>query len=142
MSGRYWDSASAPEQEQAERKELEVVGVGSPGLVVFGRALVLLELLSHGPEEIVLRRNANYVRSADTETGSAGCPMSFALRNTFIAVAISVACVSIAKCPVSRSSTFACGKSFRNASAPAGMKNGSFLPQMASRGGLHLRKYS
>jgi len=46
-----------------------------------------------------------------------------------MAVAISVACVSSAKCPVSRKSIFAFGKSFRNASAPAGMKNGSFLPK-------------
>jgi hypothetical protein len=37
---------------------------------------------------------------------------------------------------------FASGRSFRNAFAPAGMKNGSFLPQIASKGGFELRKYS
>ena len=57
-------------------------------------------------------------------------------RNSFIAAAISTTCVSMAKCPVSRNSTRAFGMSFRNASAPAGMKKGSFLPQIASNGGL------
>ena len=59
-----------------------------------------------------------------------------------MAAAISTTCVSVAKCPVSRSWTFAFGRSFRYASAPAGMKKGSFLPQIASKGGFDLRKYS
>jgi hypothetical protein len=59
-----------------------------------------------------------------------------------MAAAISTTCVSVAKCPVSNSWTDAFGKSFRKASAPAGMKNGSFLPQIASRGGWAFRKYS
>ena len=59
-----------------------------------------------------------------------------------MADAISTMCVSVAKCPVSRNWTFASGKSFRNASAPAGMKKGSFLPQIASKGGFDRRKYS
>src|SRR5215468_10104465 len=64
----------------------------------------------------------------------------FPARNLFIASAISTTCVSIAKWPVSRNSTSASGTSFRNAFAPAGMKNGSFLPQIASNGGLAFRK--
>ncbi len=68
--------------------------------------------------------------------------MLFAERKSFIAGVISTTCVSVAKCPVSRNWTFAFGRSFRNASAPAGMKKGSFLPQMASKAGFDLRKYS
>src|SRR5579862_2681543 len=63
-------------------------------------------------------------------------------KNSFIAAAISTACVSIAKWPVSRNRTCAFGRSFRKASAPAGMKKGSFLPQIASNGGFAFRKYS
>ena len=48
----------------------------------------------------------------------------------------------VAKWPVSRNWTCAFGMSFRNASAPAGMKKGSFLPQIASNGGFDFRKYS
>src|SRR5690242_18076708 len=61
-------------------------------------------------------------------------------RNSLMAAAISTTCVSIAKCPVSRNSIRAFGTSLRNASAPAGTKNGSFLPQTASNGGLAFRK--
>src|SRR5580700_543336 len=68
------------------------------------------------------------------------CTAPLARRNSFIAAAISSTCVSTAKCPVSRNSTRAFGMSFRNASAPAGMKKGSFLPQIASNGGLAFRK--
>src|SRR5262249_399708 len=63
-------------------------------------------------------------------------------RNRLIAAAISTACVSRAKWRVSRNSIRAFGISFRNASAPAGIKNGSFLPQIASNGGFAFRKYS
>ena len=45
------------------------------------------------------------------------------------------------KMSVSRSWTFALGKSFRKASAPAGRKKGSFLPHTASKGGFDSRKY-
>src|SRR5215831_7605280 len=65
-----------------------------------------------------------------------------ASRNSLIAPAIFTAWVSVAKCPVSKNWTLAFGKSLRNASAPAGVKKGSFLPQIASRGGFAVRKYS
>ncbi len=55
--------------------------------------------------------------------------------NRFMASAISTTCVSSAKCPVSRNWTVAFGLSRRKASAPAGMKYGSCLPQIASNGG-------
>jgi hypothetical protein len=61
-----------------------------------------------------------------------------------MAVAISTTCVSIAKCPVSKSRTDAFGNSFRKAFAPAGMKNGSFLSRaqkIASTGGWAFRQY-
>src|SRR6516162_5711661 len=54
--------------------------------------------------------------------------------------AISPACVSNAKWPVSKKRTLASGMSRLNASAPGGRKNGSFLPQAARNGGLCLRK--
>jgi hypothetical protein len=56
--------------------------------------------------------------------------------------AISRACVSSAKWPVSKKRTTALGISRLNASAPDGRKNGSFLPHAAKNGGLCLRKYS
>ena len=58
-----------------------------------------------------------------------------------MAAAISAAWVSSAKWPVSKKRTTASGMSRLNASAPAGRKNGSFLPHTASRGGLWVRKY-
>ena len=61
---------------------------------------------------------------------------------TEIAAAISVACVSSAKWPVSKKRTTASGMSRLNASAPAGRKNGSFLPHAARKRGLWVRKYS
>src|SRR5262249_32796174 len=48
-------------------------------------------------------------------------------RKSRIAAPISSACVSSAKCPVSKKRTAAPGMSRLNASAPAGRKNGSFL---------------
>jgi hypothetical protein len=62
--------------------------------------------------------------------------------NSRMADAISIAWVSSAKWPVSKSSILASGMSRRNASAPAGRKNGSFLPHAARKGGLWVRKYS
>ena len=53
--------------------------------------------------------------------------------------AISSQWVSNAKCPASSRRISASGKSCRNAWAPAGRKYGSFLPQMASRGGVACR---
>ena len=50
-----------------------------------------------------------------------------------MAAAISGACVSSAKCPVSKKRTVAFGMSRLNASAPGGRKNGSFLPHTASK---------
>jgi hypothetical protein len=50
-----------------------------------------------------------------------------------MAAAISAACVSGAKWPVSKKRTTAPGMSRLNASAPAGRKNGSFLPHTASK---------
>ena len=50
-----------------------------------------------------------------------------------MAAAISAACVSSAKCPVSKKRTTAPGMSRLNASAPRGRKNGSFLPHTALR---------
>jgi hypothetical protein len=50
--------------------------------------------------------------------------------------AISRACVSSAKWPVSKKRTSARGISRLNASAPGGRKNGSFLPHTAKSGGL------
>ena len=50
-----------------------------------------------------------------------------------MAAAISAACVSSAKCPVSKKRTTASGMSRLNASAPGGRKNGSFLPHTASK---------
>jgi len=61
-------------------------------------------------------------------------------RKSRIAAAISGACVSSAKCPVSKKLTTASGISRLNASAPGGRKNGSFLPHTARSGGLYLRK--
>src|SRR5262245_49183930 len=61
-------------------------------------------------------------------------------RNSRIAAAICAACVSRAKCPVSKKRTTAWGMSRLNASAPGGRKNGSFLPQTARNGGLWVRK--
>ena len=60
----------------------------------------------------------------------------YAARKSRIAAAISAACVSSAKCPVSRNWMTAFEMSRLNASAPAGKKNGSFLPHTASSGGL------
>jgi MFS family permease len=54
--------------------------------------------------------------------------------------AISRACVSNAKWPVSKKRTTAFGMSRLNASAPGGRKNGSFLPHAARSGGLCVRK--
>ena len=59
-----------------------------------------------------------------------------------MASAISAARVPSAKRPVSKKRTVAFGMSRLNASAPAGRKNGSFLPHAASKGGLWVRKYS
>src|SRR5215475_15089605 len=61
-------------------------------------------------------------------------------RNSLIADAISSQCVSSAKWPVSKKRTSAFGMSRLNASAPAGRKNGSFLPHTARNGGLYFRK--
>ena len=58
-----------------------------------------------------------------------------------MAAAISAACVSKAKCPVSKKRTTASGMSRLNASAPCGRKNGSFLPHAARKAGLYVRKY-
>src|SRR6516164_7635949 len=63
-------------------------------------------------------------------------------RKSRIAVAISWACVSSAKWPVSKKWTSAFGSSRLKASAPGGRKKGSCLPQTASSGGRLLRKYS
>jgi hypothetical protein len=57
-------------------------------------------------------------------------------RKSRMAAAISAACVSSAKCPVSKKRTSASGISRLNASAPCGRKNGSFLPHTARNGGL------
>ena len=54
--------------------------------------------------------------------------------------AISRACVSSAKLPVSNKRITAFGISRLNASAPGGRKKGSFLPQAASKGGLWMRR--
>src|SRR6516225_11421794 len=64
------------------------------------------------------------------------------VKKSRIAAAISAACVSSAKWPVSKKRTTASGISRLNASAPDGRKNGSFLPHTARKGGLCLRKYS
>ena len=61
-------------------------------------------------------------------------------RNSQIAAAISRACVSSAKCPVSKKRTTASGMSRLKAAAPAGKKNGSFLPQAARKCGLWVWK--
>src|SRR5262249_60814969 len=61
-------------------------------------------------------------------------------RKLRIAAAISSQCVSRAKWPVSKKRTSASGMSRLNACAPAGKKNGSFLPHTARNGGLYLRK--
>ena len=53
-----------------------------------------------------------------------------------MAAAISAACVSSAKCPVSKKRTTAPGMSRLNASAPGGRKNGSFLPHSRQEGRL------
>jgi hypothetical protein len=63
-------------------------------------------------------------------------------RKRKICSAIGWACSSRAKCPVSTKWISASGTSRLNASAPAGMKKGSFLPHTASTGGLTLRKVS
>src|SRR5882724_3050835 len=63
-------------------------------------------------------------------------------RKSRIAAAISPACVSSAKWPVSRKRTTAPGMSRLNASAPGGRKNGSFFPHTARSGGLCVRKAS
>ena len=63
-----------------------------------------------------------------------------ARRKSRIAAAISAACVSSAKWPVSKKRTTASGMSRLNASAPGGRKNGSFLPHTARNGGLWVRK--
>ena len=54
-------------------------------------------------------------------------------KTSCIASAISSTCVSKAKCPVSNNLTVAFGLSFRYASAPAGIKNTSFFPQLPAR---------
>src|SRR5579862_2689727 len=61
-------------------------------------------------------------------------------RKSRIAAAISAACVSSAKCPVSKKRMTAPGMSRLKASAPGGRKNGSFLPHTARNGGLWARK--
>src|SRR6202142_4048642 len=61
-------------------------------------------------------------------------------RKSRIDSAISSQCVSSAKWPVSKKRISAPGMSRLNASAPAGRKNGSFLPQTAKSGGLRSRK--
>src|ERR1700758_4137029 len=62
-------------------------------------------------------------------------------RNSRMAEAISLQWVSSAKWPVSKKRTCAFGMSRLNASAPAGRKNGSFLPHTAKNRGLCVRKY-
>src|SRR5215471_4900883 len=64
------------------------------------------------------------------------------VRKSRIAAAISLACVSSAKWPVSKKRTTASGMSRVNASAPAGRKNGSLRPHTARNGGLCVRKYA
>src|SRR3546814_18265741 len=56
------------------------------------------------------------------------------VRKPRISAAISAAWVSSAKCPVSKKRTTAAGMSRLKASAPAGRKKGSFLPQTARKG--------
>src|SRR5262249_22821491 len=63
-------------------------------------------------------------------------------RKSRMATAISSQCVSRAKCPVSKNATLAFLMSRLKASAPAGKKNGSLLPQTARRGGWCCRRYS
>src|SRR5262245_61847754 len=70
-----------------------------------------------------------------------GALTSTSARNSRMATAISSQCVSRAKCPVSKNATCASLMSRLNASAPAGRKNGSLLPQTASNGGWCRRKY-
>ena len=57
------------------------------------------------------------------------------LRKPRMAAAIAALCVSNAKWPGSKKRTSAFGMSRLNASAPAGRKNGSFLPHTARSGG-------
>jgi GAF domain len=64
------------------------------------------------------------------------------VRKSMMVAPISRAWVSSAKWPVSNKWTSACGVSRRNASAPAGRKNGSCRPQTASTGGQCARKYA
>lgn len=65
------------------------------------------------------------VRSADIQSSRKRLTSSATVRPS----------VSSAKCPVSRRTIRAAGMSRRNASAPSGAKNGSFLPQAASSRG-------
>ena len=76
------------------------------------------------------------------EAGSDGTPSLRQHRNRLrnqrgrksrMAAAISAACVSSAKWPVSKKRTTASGMSRLNASAPGGRKNGSFLPHTAKK---------
>src|SRR5262249_45880517 len=79
------------------------------------------------------------LRSVDSTRASALRDAHF--RKSRMLSAISRACVSKAKWPVSKKRTTAGGLSRLNASAPGGKKNGSFLPHTARSGGLCVRKY-
>src|SRR5262249_17546305 len=74
------------------------------------------------------------------QRSSSGLVLIHGGRKSRIVAAISAAWVSNAKCPVSKKRTTAPGISRLNASAPAGRKNGSFLPHTASNGGRWVRK--
>src|SRR6516164_6892816 len=72
-----------------------------------------------------------------------GCPLPLRhFRKSPMLSAMSLACVSSAKWPVSKKRTMAPGISRLNASAPGGRKIGSFLPHAARNSGLCLLKYS
>src|ERR1700733_2725638 len=97
-------------------------------------------------EKAVLRRYddgvevLSYVLGLGGRVGSrTGC-LPQGARKSRIDSAISSQCVSSAKWPVSKKRISAPGMSRLNASAPAGRKNGSFLPQTAKSGGLRSRK--
>src|SRR5262249_37978320 len=131
------------------------VGAGASDPFAFNGCCALTRLRHVPGDELAAGSAAKNQDVVPLRLGHILNPVSFALtrrilgrrlddhvRKSRMLSAISWACVSKAKWPVSKKRTTARGLSRLNASAPGGKKNGSFLPQTAKSGGLCVRKYS
>src|SRR5262245_22723936 len=93
-----------------------------------GQHFFPLQLAAHHSK----KHGSEVARSTDSRHALLLCHF----RKSRMLSAISRACVSSAKWPVSKKRTTARGLSRLKASAPGGTKNGSFLPHTAKNGGL------